>query len=167
MSIYSYLVGGNAGRSLETPDFVYLNSLILDSAVDVFQDVPRKVLSRRVQLLVEWRQFVDVAMVEVLYDLVGGSLQITEVDEQADVVQLLTPSIDLDLVIVTVQVLALPLITAQLMRRGEVSLDHDFEESRHGVIICEPASACANQQSGRTSAAPKVRPQFSQGQSPW
>src|SRR5260221_5100120 len=70
-------------------------------------------------------------MVEVFHDLVGGRFEVSEIDQQSDVVQLLAPSVDLDLVIVPVQVLALPLIPAQLVRGREIAFDHYFVECRH------------------------------------
>jgi len=74
-------------------------------------------------------------MVEILDDLVGGRFKIAEIDEQANIIQLLTACVDLDLVVVAVQVLALSLVPTQLVRRREVALDHDLVERRHTRII--------------------------------
>ena len=70
-------------------------------------------------------------MIEIRDQLIRGVLQFDEINQQPDVVQFPASSIDLDLIVVAVEVLALPFITAQLVRAGKVALDHYFEFSRH------------------------------------
>src|SRR5687768_2500382 len=102
------LVSSYARRCFKASDLVYLDTLVSNPTVQVFQNISRQIFSRRVQLLVERRELVDVSMVEVFYDLIRGGLEVNEVDQQSDVVELLAAGVDLDLVIVTVKVLALP-----------------------------------------------------------
>src|SRR5215216_5291515 len=70
-------------------------------------------------------------MVQVRHDFIRRRFQFHKVDQQADIIQLASARVDLDLVVVSVQVLTLPPVTAQLMRAGEVSLNHYFKLSGH------------------------------------
>src|SRR5688572_31347138 len=104
------LVCGNAGWGFIAADLVDPHAVVADSAVKVFDKVPGDVLGGRVQLFVEGRQLVKVAVVEIGDDLVGRLLQVAEIDQQADIVQLLAAGKYLDLIIMSVQVLTLSLI---------------------------------------------------------
>src|ERR1043166_1879090 len=70
-------------------------------------------------------------MVQVGDNFIRGCFQFHKVDQQSDIIQLTATRVDLDLVVVAMQILTLPFVTAQLMRAREVSLNHYFELSRH------------------------------------
>ena len=116
MCLLTDLIRGDACRRFEAADLVDLDAFIGDAAVHIFQNISRKILRGGVQLFIERRKLVDVSVIEILHDLVSGRFEIDEVDQESDVVQLLAARIDLDPVIVTMKVLALPLVPAQLMR---------------------------------------------------
>lgn len=109
------LIGRNAGGRFKTPDLIDLNAVVGDACVEVFEKVAGQVFSRRVKFLVKGRQFIDISVIEVCNDLVGSRFEIAKIDEQTNIIQLLAAGENLDLIIVPMQVLALPLIPAQLM----------------------------------------------------
>jgi hypothetical protein len=98
---------------------------------DAFENVFGEILGRRLQLI-KRRQLIDVAVIEIVNQFISRRLQLNKVDEQPNVVQLATASVDLNLIVVSVQVFALPLVAAQLVRAREVTFNHDFKLSRHG-----------------------------------
>lgn len=110
------LIGRDAGRSLETSDLVYPDPIVADPRIEIFANVCGEVLCRRVEFFIERRKFVQIPVIQVVDDLVGRVFQIAKVDEQSDIVQLRSAGVDLDLVVVSVQILAFSLVTAQLMR---------------------------------------------------
>ena len=111
-----HLIRGNARRRLEAAHLVDADALVADAGGDALQDVAGEVFSRRVQLDIKRREFVDVAVVKILYDLIRCRLKLHEVNEQTDVIQLAPARVDFNLLVMAVQVLALPLVAAQLMR---------------------------------------------------
>ena len=110
------MISRDACRRFETADLVNLDPFISDTAVHIFHNISRKILRGGVQLFIERRKLVDVSVIEISHDLVSGRFEIDEVDQESDVVQLLAARVDLDLVIVTVQVLTLPFVPPQLVR---------------------------------------------------
>ena len=80
--------------------------------------------------------------------------------------------VDLDLVIVTMQVLALPLVAPKLVGRGEVSFDHYFKKACHNSIALnliesalqsEPPVSClirfvgrVGRENGKSGAFPQI-----------
>src|SRR5215217_7510203 len=124
------LVGGDAGGRFEATDFVDLHAVITYSFRHSLQHILREVLCRGLQF-VEWRQLVDVPMIEIRHDLIRRRFQLHEINQQADVIQLTSARIDLNLVVVAMQILTLAPVAAQLVRAGEIPLNHHFECSRH------------------------------------
>ena len=125
------MVGSDACRRLITANLVHADAVVADAGVQVLQKITGKIFGRRIELLVEGRQFVQIAVIEIFNDLVGRFLEIAEIDKQADVIQFLAAGKDLDLVIVAMQVLALPFVAAQLVGGGEIAFDHYFKKRRH------------------------------------
>ena len=128
-----YLIGRYACRRFKAPYFIYLDAVVFDPRIEVLEKIAGEIFGRRIKLLVKGRQFVDVAMVEVANDLVSYGLQITKIDQQAYVIQFLPTRKDLDLVIVTVKVLAFAFIAAKLVSGGEISLYHYLKKRTHRV----------------------------------
>src|SRR4029079_10533236 len=106
----------------------------------------REVLGRWVELDVERGEIVDVLVVEVINDALRRIFQLAEIDEQADVVELVTAHVDFDLVVVTVRVLALPTVPAQRMSARKLHLDRalvhrisprtdSLHRSKHSSIV--------------------------------
>ena len=80
------LVRSDTRRRLETPDFIDPYTLVANACVEVFKKIAGKILGGRIEFLVKRRQFVEVAVVEVFHDLVGGRFEIAKIDQQANVV---------------------------------------------------------------------------------
>src|SRR5215510_4111235 len=74
-------------------------------------------------------------MIQIHHDFIRGRLQLDEIHQQSYIVQLTTACIDLNLVIMAVQVLALTFVTTQLMRTRKVALNHYFKLSGHGSSL--------------------------------
>ena len=68
-------------------------------------------------------------MVEITHDLVGRVLEIAEIYEQTDIVQLAPARVNFYFIIVTVEIFAFSLVAAQLMRAGEIVLNHRIERA--------------------------------------
>ena len=102
------MVGRDARRCFEATHFVDLHAIVAHSLRDALQHVLREILGRRLQLI-ERRQFVDVAVVQVGDNFIRGRFQFHKVDQQSDIIQLTAARVDLDLVVVAVQVSHFPL----------------------------------------------------------
>ena len=124
------LVGCNARRRFKAADFVDLHAVVTDPFRHSLQHVLCEVLRRWLQF-VKRRQLVDVSMIEIGDDLIRRRFQFHEINQQAHVIQLTSTRVNLDLVIVAMQILTLALVAAQLVRTGEIPLNHDFKLSRH------------------------------------
>ena len=122
------LIGCDTCRGFVTTDLVNSNTVVNYSGVQVFDEIAGDVLGRRVQLFIKRWELIKIAVVEIRYYLVSGALKIAKIDEQPDIVQLLTPGKDLDLVIMAVQVFTFSLIPAQLMCGREIAFDHYFKK---------------------------------------
>lgn len=109
------LICGHAGWGFKTADLVNADTFIADAAVQIFKNVSSKIFGGRVQLFVEGRKLVEISVVEIPDDLIGGLFQVDKVYKQADIVKFRAFCIDLDLVIVPVKILALALVPAKLV----------------------------------------------------
>jgi hypothetical protein len=65
-------------------------------------------------------------MVQIVDNFPRRRLQILEIDQQPDLIQLLSTNVDLDLIVMAVRILALSLVASERVRRGETHLDHYF-----------------------------------------
>jgi len=70
-------------------------------------------------------------VIEISHQIIRRFLQFDKINQQSNIVEFSPARVDFDLLILSVQVLALPLLATQLMRAGKVSFNHDFKLSRH------------------------------------
>lgn len=75
-------------------------------------EIPSDVLGRRIELVVKGRKFVKIAVIEVGDYLISGGFEIAEIYQKADIIEFLASSKYLDLVVVAMQVLAFPFVSA-------------------------------------------------------
>lgn len=101
-------------------------------------EIPSDILGGRIELVVKGRKFVKIAVIEVGDYLISGGFEIAEIDQKAYVIEFPSAGKYLDLVVVAVQVLAFPFVSAQLVRRREIAFDHYLVIRRHTEMIHEP-----------------------------
>src|SRR5262249_8596943 len=110
-------VRGRALVCLPDSYLVNLYPFVVDLPADFMQEIAGQMFGRRVQLDIEWREGIDVPVVEIVDDTPCRILEIFEIDPKADLVELIAAHVDLDAIVVSVRVLTLPTVSAQRMRR--------------------------------------------------
>jgi len=96
-----HLIRGHTSRSLKASHFEDLHAVVTNLGTHTLQDVFRKVLRRRLQLM-KWRQLVNVLMIQVLHYFIGSSFQLNKINQQPNVIQFATTRVNFNSVIVAV-----------------------------------------------------------------
>src|SRR5688572_29302678 len=96
-----HLIRGHTSRSLKASHFEDLHAAVTNLGTHTLQDVFRKVLRRRLQLM-KWRQLVNVLMIQVLHYFIGSSFQLNKINQQPNVIQFATTRVNFNSVIVAV-----------------------------------------------------------------
>jgi hypothetical protein len=87
---------------------------------------------RRWVLIEKGRMLIEVAVVEIIHDLIHFLLENLEIDPHSQFVKLCGPDRDLDLPVVTVWFFTISRVLTQMMGAGKMGLD---ENIKHGMFL--------------------------------
>ncbi len=120
-----------------------LYAVVVDLRADFAQEPRGEFLCRRVDL-VERRQFVDVFVIEIVYEFFRRGFKVAEINQHPAFVEPFAARVDFDFIVVSMQVGALAYVITQQVRRRKTHLNQDFMHNgfRNRSIASRAAVAC-------------------------